>query len=257
MLHFIKVFSLLLIALSFSCKQLKQKPDIEKAITDLTNKFPQLPRGKAKQEDFYRPIRSVTIGDKNIMLKLYSSPDSLDGAQKIILIINEESDIYAIPLFSNLYRDYWRFEFDTIISLVKPTKTTFQNELTNSLEKLALNDTLGTGGIVINELLLSLLQCEKINKGDSAFINIPSLVNYSNLNVEEDNDSCSIRIQKNWQAITKDFHQEDYIPNNNAFWDKKNKRIYKFNFVEFYPRRKTDFTINIYRQDCIFRPIYL
>lgn len=256
MLRFLKFFSLLLIALNFSCKQSKQKPDIEKAITDLTKKFPQLPRGKAKQEDFYKLIRSVSIGDKNIRLQLHSSPDTLDDVQKIILIINGKSDIYAVPLFSNLYRDYWCFQLDTIIPSVKPTKTTFQTELTNSLEKLELNDTLGTAGIVINELLISLLQCERINKGDSTFINVPSLVNYPNLK-EEHSDSCSSRIQKNWQAITKDFYQEDYIPNNNAFWDKKNNRIYKFNFVDFYPRRTTDFTINIYRQDCIFRPIYL
>ncbi len=256
MLRFLKLFSLLLIALNFSCNQSKQEPDIEKAITDLTKKFPQLPKGKAKQEDFYKLIRAVTIGDKNIRLQLHSSPDTLDDVQKIILIINGRNDIYAVPLFSNLYRDYWCFQFDTIIPSVKPTKTTFQNELINSLEKLELNDRLGTAGVVINELLISLLQCERINIGDSAFINIPSLVNHSNIK-EETSDSCSIRLQKNWQAVAKDFHPEDYIPNYSAYWDNRNNRIYKFNFAKFYPRRKTNFSINTYRQDCIFQPIYL
>ncbi|MBK8953389.1 MAG: hypothetical protein IPM85_15135 [Chitinophagaceae bacterium] len=238
------------------CNQANKKPDTEKAISDLIKKYPQLPIGSGKQSDYYKLIRTIIIGDKNIELQLRSSPDTLDDPQKIILTINSKKEVYAIPFFSNTYHDFWNFQFDSILTSIKPTNTTLQKELENCLETLSLNDTSGTASTVINELFFSLLHCERITEGDSIFLNAPALVDNSSLK-EEDSDSCTIRLHKNWQAITKEFHPKDYILNYNAYWDDKNNRIYQLNFIKFNRRQKISFNIKTYRQDCIFHLMYL
>lgn len=84
-----------------SCKSNSTEPNIEKAITDLVVKFPQLPKSESKITDFYKLKRSFTNGDKGYSIQLYSSPDSLKDPQKILIFLNSKGKYYALPLFSN------------------------------------------------------------------------------------------------------------------------------------------------------------
>lgn len=244
------------ILIVFGCNQVDKKPDTEKVILDLLKKHPQLPTGNGKQGDYYKLTRTVIVGDKNIELQLRSSPDKNEDQQKIILAINSNNEIYAIPLFSNTYHDFWDFEFDSVLASIKPTNTTFQRELQNCLEVLGINDTLGTGFTVINEIFFSLLHCERITEGDSIFLNAPTFVDNSFLK-NEDYDSCIIRLNNNWEAITKEFHAEESSLNYNAYWDDTNNRIYQLNLINFNRRQKISFKIKTYRQDCISHLMYL
>lgn len=236
-----------------SCRQTDNQIDIDNALSNTTSKFPQLPKG---QSDFYKLIRIVTIGDNSVELQLRSMPDTLDDPQKIIIVINKTKQFYVIPLFSNTYHDYWNFQFDSVLSSVKPTNTTFEKELKTCLTQLNLYDTLGTAGKVINEMLVSLLQCQQVRDTDSLNLNSVALTNNYTLPYE-DSDSCYKRLQENWQEMKKAFHPKDYIINYNAFWDQRNNRVYQFDFKNFSRKQKLEFSIKNYRLDCVYQMLTL
>lgn len=235
------------------CGQKDNQPNVEKILSSTISKFPQLPKGHSS---FYRLVRSVTIGDNGIELQLRSTPDTLDDPQKIIIVINKAKQLYAIPFFSNTYHDYWNFQFDSVLSSVKPTHTTFEKELKNCLTELNLYDTLGTAGKVINEILFSLLQCQQVTDTDSLNLHSVALTNNYTLPYE-DSDSCYKRLQANWLEIKKAFHPKDYIINYNAYWDKRNNRVYQFDFKNFSRKQKIEFTIKNYRLDCVYQMLNL
>jgi hypothetical protein len=236
-----------------SCRQRDNQPNIENALSRTISKYPQLPK---RQSSFYRLVRSVTIGDNGIELQLRSTPDTLDDPQKIIIVINKDKQLYTIPLFSNTYHDYWNFQFDSVLSSVKPTNTTFEKELKSCLTQLNLYDTLGTAGKVINEMLFSLLQCQQVTDSDSLNLHSVALTNNYTLPYE-DSDSCYKRLQLNWREMKKAFHPKDYIINYNAYWDKRNNRVYQFDFKNFSRRQKLEFTIKNYRLDCVYQMLNL
>lgn len=236
-----------------SCRQKDNQVDIDNALSSTTSKFPQLPKG---QSDFYKLIRSVTIGDHSVELQLRSTPDTLHDPQKIIIVINKTKQLYVIPLFSNTYHDYWNFQFDSVLSTVKTTNTTFEKELKTCLAQLNLYDTLGTAGKVINEMLVSLLQCQQVTDTDSLNLHSVALTNNYTLPYE-DSDSCYKRLQQNWIEMKKAFHPKDYIINYNAYWDKRNNRVYQFDFKNFSRKQKLEFTIKNYRLDCVYQLLNL
>jgi|CXWL01.1.fsa_nt_gi hypothetical protein len=244
-------------AIIFSrCGQKDNQPNLEETLSNTISKFPQLPKGQDRQNSFYRIVRSVTIGDNGIELQLRSAPDTLDDPQKIIVVINQAKELYAIPLFSNTYHDYWDFQFDSLLNSVKPTNTTFEKELKSCLTQLDLYDTLGTAGKVINEILFSLLQCQQVADTDS--LNLHSVVLTNNYTLPyEDSDSCYKRLQENWQEMKKSFHPKDYIINYNAYWDKRNNRVYQFDFKNFSRKQKIEFNIKNYRVDCVYQMLNL
>ena len=96
----ISLLQLLILITFSSCKPRTAEANIEKAISDLTNKFPQLPRGKSNQLDFYKLVRTVIYDKNKFQLQLYSTPDSIEDQQQIMILINPKGDYYAIPLFS-------------------------------------------------------------------------------------------------------------------------------------------------------------
>jgi len=219
-------------------------------IGNLINRFPQL-KGTSSDRLFgYNLIRSVSIGESNISIKLYSQVESVDDKQKIILVTNSHLLSYAIPLFSNTYRDYWQFQFDKVNQNTLPTNTTFEKQLNLCLDTLQLNDTIGTAGKVVDEIFYSLLHCQDINLCDSS--DFLSITMNSNYNIPEENDdSCFNRLKLNWQSISKElFPNETVIINKRSSWDKINSRVYQLDFKNFKRRKKNYFKLNTFRQDC-------
>jgi hypothetical protein len=223
-------------------------------IDNLTNRFSQLKTTSPNQSLDYNLIRSVSFGKPSVTIKLYSQPDSVDDKQEIILVTNSELHSYAIPLFSNTYHDYWEFQFDRANQNTKPTNTTFEKELNICLDTLHLNDTIGTAGKVVNEILYSLLHCADISLSDSAeFKIIPMSSKYSL--PEENSDSCYKRLQQIWESISQEMFPNKNIIYRHSYWDKDNGRIYEFDFRGFKRRQKNHFKLNTFRQDCNWHPI--
>lgn len=243
------IFQLFVLTTLFSCKPTTAEPNIEKVITDLTDKFSQLPRGKSNQSDYYKLIRSVTNGECNFQIQLRSTPDSIEDKQQIIILINQKNECYAIPFFSNKYFDYWNFEFDKPIKGVKKTNTTFEKEFTKAINTLNLNDTLGTSAKVLDELVKSLLNCDQIRITDSIYFEGFSLTSYHDLPTENF-DSCTIRQRKNFKAIKSGIHPSENYYNYNAYLDRNNFRVYQVVNQGQNSGQKFKPKFKIYRQGC-------
>jgi hypothetical protein len=247
---FISIFSI-------GCKQLNNEPNVEKAISDLTNNFPQFRKGKSKQIEYYKLVRSVTYGENEFKLQLRSEPDSLNDPQKILVLINSKNQCYAIPFLSNTYRDYWGFKNEKTIPNVKKTKTNFNQEFIQALNTLKLNDTLGTGRKVISEMMFSLLNCTTVTEKDSTEV----LNGYSNENHDLENELFDpitrIRFRKNYQELSKDWHKYECCPDYNSYYDTKNYRIYQIINNEGFYNKPLKLVIKCYRQNAVFNHITL
>jgi hypothetical protein len=241
-----------LMILFFMCGQKDRKPDIENTLAATLNNFPQFPKEKGELSRFYSLIRSVSIADGSIEIQLRSTPDSIDDTQKMIVVINPARKTYVIPLFSNTYRDYWSFPFDSILPSVKPVKTTFEEQLNICLNTLGLNDTLNTAGKVVEEIFRSLLQCRELDISDSTYVqSSPSNSTKSSL-PDEDRASCDKRFKRNWDTIAQDFIPQEGIAYKHSFIDVSNERICQFNFKNFEYKKRNYFKIKFFRTDCNF-----
>ncbi|SHE54160.1 hypothetical protein SAMN05444405_10246 [Bacteroides luti] len=251
----ISLLQLLILITFSSCKPRTAEANIEKAISDLTNKFPQLPRGKSNQLDFYKLVRTVIYDKNKFQLQLYSTPDSIEDQQQIMILINPKGDYYAIPLFSNTYRDYWNFEFDKPIEGIKRINTTFEKEITKAINILNLNDTIDTGAKVLDETIISLLHCQVIRETDGPIFKALWPTYNSNEPIE-DSDSCIARLQKNFTAIKKRIHPNEYYYNYNAYLDNRNCRIYQLVNQGKNRGKRLKPEIKTYRQNCNFSVCY-
>jgi hypothetical protein len=253
-----KKILILMLTVSFflGCSQWSNRSDLEKTLSDLTDRFPQLPKSKSNLTDFYKPVKTIIIGNNDFQLQLRSTPRTFDDRQQIIIITNSKGQHYAIPFFSNRYRDYWNFQFDSPDLRVKPTNTTFEKELMKALDTLNINDTIGTGGSVIHIMLSSLLNCLRITEIDSIYI-MGELENYTNdQNLMEETDSfCFERRKKNFKAIFDKFNPgESFFKD--VYWDEYNNRIYQFD-SKFDYKKILKLSFKVYRQDCVRHPVYM
>lgn len=237
---------------TISCSESKEA-EVGKSIKNLIKRFPQLNTTKKTFENDYKLVRSVKNGKFDFEIQLLSEPDSIKGKQEIIVFINSKKECSAIPFFSNKYKDYWEFPFDTQISNVPKVNSTFTKELNNVLNKLTSKANPKKENIdyeIINELLFSVLNCRNLEERDSLLISKRISMN---LEIpEEKSDSAFIRLRKNYQLMKQDWHPKQYQTNYNCYLDKKNARIYQFKYSE---NRKL--TIKTYRQDYGFRYLSL
>jgi len=235
-----------------SCNQTNSpEPEIEKVITELTNKFSQLPKGTSNPLDYYKLVRSVTNGEMNFEIQLRSAPDTIEDPQQIIIFKNALGQYYAIPFFSNTYRDYWEFQFDSPLPSVKPTNTTFEKEFISALNTLNFNDTIGTVWTVIDEMLSSLLRCSYVTKSDSTELLTLYLNNNYNIPVEN-SDSGFQRLQKNYAAISDKWLKQEFLYRADIYFDAENYRVYQICNSERLWRNKPNLSITVYRQDVVF-----
>lgn len=244
-----KISIVLFIMISFIQCQQKQNinNNVEHALYKLSERFDLLPRAKNSLSALYKLDRTVIIGEKQIQLQLWSTRDSIDDKQQIVIVINPEGKCVGIPLFSNTYRDYWNFEFDTMTHSAKKTNTTFTKEFNSSMEYLGLNDTLGTSRTILYEMFISLLHSEIVTKADSLKFEEVCLTGNNDV-PEEASGDCLIRFRKNFETIKKDAYRSPDIWFYNSYWDKRNNRIYQI--TNLYESNLVPPKIKTYRQEC-------
>lgn len=247
---------LLVLTTVVSCKPTTSDPNVEMVISELTERFPQLPRGRSNQSDFYKLNRTVIYGKNEFQLQLYSTPDSIENPQQIIVLINSKGEPYAIPLFSNKYRDYWNFEFEKPIEGIKRTNTTFEKEFTKAITVLNLNDSTGIGAKVLNEMLISLLNCQVVRETDERVFMSLDLTPFHD-EPNDDWDSCFVRQKKSFDAIKKSIHPSEYHYNYNAYLDTKNLRVYQIVNQGKNRGKKLKPEIKTYRLNCNTHPLMI
>lgn len=231
-----------------SCNESKDSK-IKHSMEDLMNRFPEL-KVNQKSGSKFELIKSVKNFKSDFEIQLYSEPDSIDNKQQIIVLINSEEECSSIPFFGNKYKDYWEFPFDKPIENVNKIYSTFTKELNNALKIFSITDNPKNCNFeVVEEMLQSLLVCQKIEEKDSL-----SVVKTLNLNSDipnEQRESALLRIRKNYEKMKKDWHPKDFFSNYNCYYDERRGRIYQINYDE----DCKNYRITTYRQDFGFTAV--
>ena len=243
--------SVCLTSLFLSCNSDSSKYNSELAITGLTQKFPQLPRGKGNQTAFYRHIRTVYFGNNgSLQMQLWATPDSIKDKQEILILVNEKKQSYALPLFSNRYKTYWNFEFETSpIDGDTPINTTFEKEIISALDSLGFKTNPKTCTSIMLEFLVTMMRSELVREQDAKDFDTVTNCQYDTQQVET-YDNCVFRQRKNFNAILKEIRPDESFRHYNAYWDKDNNRIYQVFNKNYRDSTKYDCYFKIYRQDC-------
>jgi hypothetical protein len=128
-----KILVLIALFIFMGCKNEGKAPDINSVLSEVTTKFPQLPKGGI---DHYQLEKSIKNGKYNFEIQLYSEAETIKDPQKILVFINAQKECYAIPFFSNTYRDYWGFKHEIPLPNIKKVQTTFTKEYADFFARL-------------------------------------------------------------------------------------------------------------------------
>ena len=237
----------LLIVLLMSCNESKDSK-IKHSMEDLLNRFPELTVNQ-KSGSKFELIKSVKNFKSDFEIQLYSEPDSINNKQQIIVLINSEEECSSIPFFGNKYKDYWEFPFDKPIENVNKIYSTFTKELNNALKIFPITDNPKNCNFeVVEEMLQSLLVCQKIEEKDS--LSVVKTLNFNSDIPDEQRESAFLRIRKNYEKMKKDWHP-NVFSNYNCYYDERRGRIYQINYDE----DCKNYRITTYRQDFGFTAV--
>lgn len=182
------------------CKNENKSPDIDTILSEITTKFPQLPKGGTEH---YQLEKSIKNGKYNFEIQLYAEADTIKDPQKILIFINAQKECYAIPLFSNTYRDYWEFKNEIPLPNIKKVQSSFNKEYLDALLNLKLNK-IEVCLSVTNDMLIAILDCEKITSCD--FLDAKKVIftnDKTSLDSEDDFDQLKQKWAKNDEEILK------------------------------------------------------
>jgi hypothetical protein len=194
----IKTILLFTLFIFIGCEN-KKEPNIEMALSEVISKFPQLAKGGINHYQF---VKSIKNGKYNFEIQLYSEPDNIKDPQKIIVLINSKKECYAIPFFSNTYKDYWEFRNEKKLQSSKKAHTSFTKQYIEALNFLNIN-TSKICYVLTNDIVVSLLSCDRITKNNSHFLKDLVFLN-NNVSSEsyESGKELKEKALKNYEEIT-------------------------------------------------------
>lgn len=186
-----KITLLLAILIFMGCKNNSNTPDIGKALSEVTTQFPQLPKGGIEHYLFEKSVKNAKY---NFEIQLYSEADTIADPQKIMILINAKKECYAIPFFSNTYRDYWGFKHEIPLPKIQKVQSTFSKQYFNALYTLKLNK-IDVCMSVTNDMLISILDCDKITNCN--FLDVKKTI-FANNNISLDTESNYEHLKEKW-----------------------------------------------------------
>jgi len=256
-----KILFLIALFVFIGCKNRSETSQINSVLSEVTTKFPQLPKGGIEH---YHLEKSVKNGKYDFEIQLYSEDDIVKDPQKILVFINTQKQYYAIPLFSNTYRDYWGFKNEIALPNIKKVQSTFTRQYLDALITLKLNK-IEVSLSVTNDLLISLLDCEKITSCD--FLSVKDII-FTNDKTSLDSEDNSNQLKTKWAKSNEEIlkTKNSGIGNYNVlqvigYFDCKNYRFHQLILgddlmnVDKNPQKtissEKDLTVKSYRKDRI------
>lgn len=198
----------------------------------------------------YKLIRTVRFRRDEISLSLFQPINSSTNLPELIVLGDERSKRYeTIHSYSNHASQYWVFEHER-----NTAKTTlFANEFFDALQHLGLNDERNTAYYIWDELMISLLNCERLTSERPQLFNGLELVVAPK---SEDDKICRERMAQHEKEILPDisgsFSEKFY------YLDEARHRIYCPDFSKRRNNQKMpDFRLSVYRLGCNICPIYM
>nr|WP_315199926.1 hypothetical protein [uncultured Flavobacterium sp.] len=256
----IKIILLLILFTLIGCKNKNGEHNIDVALSEVIAKFPQILKGRTNHYQFEKSIKNGKYGFE---IQLYSQLDTVRDPQKIMVFINSKKECYAIPFLSNTYRDYWEFRNEKILSKVKRVNTTFTKQYVAALNSLDLNKR-EIYYVLTNEILTSLLNCDRVGDKDSDFLKGLFFFNNNGFESDENDKESKEKLLKNYEEIKTTPNTDINFHNNQIYFgylDYKNFRfyqvVYKYEHVKHPTIKgkeiifKTVLQIKSYRHDIV------
>nr|WP_315199923.1 hypothetical protein [uncultured Flavobacterium sp.] len=254
----IKIICLFVLLTFLSCEYKSEQNNVDASLNKVVEKFPQA----LKRGNNFLFEKSIKNGKYNFEILLYSEPDTVSDPQKMIVIINSKKECCAIPFLSNTYRDYWGFRNESVLPNIKKVNTTFTKQYIEALNSLNINKREICKDL-INEMLISLLNCEKIDVKNSQFLKTLLFFNANGTKERNETDrEIKNKLLKNYEEIiitpntSKSNHYDQMTL---GYLDYTNFRFYQVickDVVERHPTIKgkekiikTTFKIKSYRND--------
>lgn len=223
-------------------------------INQLIGKYPGLAKDTIGD---YKLKRTVIIGEKNVGVKLFSTDHDDNTPNNIIVINNSAGEKYAIPLFSNNFRKYWNFENETKTFDDNVYNSLFEKEFILAINRLKLNDKLGTGRAVINEIFHSLLNFQQVSEHDYDYLEeLGSNLVRSNSHNDDDIES-EYRNSLNIKEVLKGITISENVHHYNALLDMNNYRVFQIEFPKKRNMKIQKLNIKIYRLGEEVKPLIL
>lgn len=203
---------------------------------------------KVFTDKHYELKRTVRFRRDEISLSLFQPINSSMNLPELIVLGDERSKRYeTIHLYTNHVSQYWVFEHER-----NTAKTTlFANEFFDALQHLGLNDKRNTAYYIWDELMISLLHCERLTAERPHLFKGLQLVDAPK---SEDDKLCWERMAQHEKVILPDisgsFLEKFY------YLDEARHRIYCPDFSKRRNRQKMpDFKLSVYRLGCNVCPI--
>ncbi|GGE94812.1 hypothetical protein [Flavobacterium limi] len=223
----IKIIIFFTLLIFIGCKN--NEPDINRALSEVTTKFPQILKGGI---DEYKFEKSIKNGKYDFEIQLYSQTDTVRDPQKIMVFINSKKECYAIPFLSNTHRDYWEFRNEkSLPNIIKKVNTTFTRQYVEALNALHINKS-EICKTLTNEILMSLLNCGRVTPDNSQYLKSLVFINGNGVvELNESDKELKEKLLKNYEEIIQtpntDINFND-IPL--GYLDYKNYRFYQVVF---------------------------
>lgn len=218
----------------------------QKAISELIEKYPELAEDTIGN---YKLSRTVIVGKSKIGIKLYTGNQKYFVGHNIIVLNNELGEVYAIPLFSTDVRKYWSFENEPKSFKSKEYNSLFEIEFVSAINQLKLNDTLGTGYWLMHEILHSLLNYEQVTEFDGEKLQSWGN-NFITSDHHEDENECETRNKSNCEQVLKSIVKRERAFIYDASFDRRNIRIFQFEYPYFHHRKIKKLNMKVYRLGC-------
>lgn len=232
-----------------SSEESNQYSKNEKIISNLIKKYPSIVSDKKVS---FSLTKTIILDENLASIKVYI-PDSLlrENKNRILVIENSQGNQYGIPIFSNDYRKYWRFNGDMKTGNSAYGNSLFENEFINAINKLGLNDNKGTGFRLLMTIFTSIMNCEPINEYDQEYITNSTTQIYSDRAPSDNLDDCDKRGLRNWNIISNKIKPRN-INNGwyNVYFDRFYGRIFLIKFPRDSRNKISKLELEVYRQDC-------
>jgi len=187
-----------------------------------------------------------TLDKSGLEIQLWKKGKLFKEGSRIIVFVFKNKG-YAIPLLTNDYKKYWNFQIDNNQTDVSNLNTTFENELSNMIERLNLKDSVKMTSGSISSLFLGLMHCRVVYESDKNEIIKGSLECTETDSVKKTIESKHLSEIIN--SMTLKMKKGKTIVINNAVWDQYDHRIYQVNGDSLWLSRKFHPCLSVYRLD--------
>jgi hypothetical protein len=209
----------------------------------------------------YKFDRSILIRNDSIRIS-YFRPENTEfrpgntqfHLPVIVSVRNEQTgQSKEIHIYPNECRAHWNFENEQKSKRNRYSTSLFEREFLSAVNELNLNDKHNTANHILNEIMTSVLHCERLNISQLEGLEDTP---FTRSNQDEKPSTCKVRIQKNKAEIRKKLNATACF--SMFYWDEENERVYEINYENYRNHQvMKQLNLKVYRFSCMGMLYYM